>query len=418
MPDNAPNRPTRSERRARPRRNPPDVDVKVDLPNFEAFATESAMTETRTPEPDGESTIERTVGSAVEPSPTQPVDDERFSPQFSEALELSANAEKFGTTGVPPATSHSMTTSDRGRVIDYTDNSEKSSEKASSQLPVSPLESVLRRPFVFGIAAAIGLLLSAFVTLTQPKTYYAQTTVTVISAGVNGESVPLDNAGAASTAFAFSRYGFSTASANGITKRTRLTVTQAFPRLKFDSAPNSPFITIRAAGSSPGAAFRLADAASESLKDIVTKFRTSAEQRLKDQQSSYEAARSNTLAAETDQLELQTKLTSLQNDLLFDPNSSSIAAKVEETRAALRTATIAAESNRAKADAQLTALSDAQTQIENGLQLRTFTETFLAGSDGGVTPNAQTLLIFIAGCLLGVALTTMLENRSQFRNLR
>ncbi len=271
---------------------------------------------------------------------------------------------------------------------------------------------------MFALATAVGLVIAAFVTLTQPTTYFAQTTLTVVSDGVNGESVPLDSAAASSTAFAFSRYGYSTASAEGITRRTRLTTSQAFPALKFDASPNSPFITIKASGSSPGAAFRLADASSESLKDIITDFRSTAAQRLKDQQTNYETARSNTLAAEADQLELQTKLTALQNDLLFEPNSEQIRQQVDETRAAIRTATLSAESSRAKSDAQLASLGEAQTQIENGLQLRTFTETFLAGSDGGLKPNPTTLIIVLAGMLLGLALVTMLENRAQLNALR
>ncbi len=285
----------------------------------------------------------------------------------------------------------------------------------SSPLPVSPLESVLRRPIVFAVAAAIGLLVSALVTLTQPKTYYAETTLTVVSAGVNGESVPLDGPAAASTAFAFSRYGFSTASAEGITKRTRLTTSQAFPALTYNAAPNSPFVTIRASGATPGSAFRLADAASESLQDIVANFRSTAEQRLTELQANYDTARSNTLAAEAQQLDLQTELTALQNDLLFEPNSTSIKEQIAEVRSQLRAAALRAESNRAKSEAQLGALTDASTQIENGLQLRTFTETFLAGSDGGLKPNTTSLVLVLAGLLLGIALTTMLENRDQLR---
>jgi hypothetical protein len=296
--------------------------------------------------------------------------------------------------------------------------SPSSGEAHSAELPVSPLESVLRRPGLFAVVTVLGLIVAAIFTLGQPKVYYAQTTLTVASAGVNGESVPLDNAGAASTAFAFSRYGFSTASANGITKRTRLTTSQAFPALRFDAAPNSPFITIRASGPTPGSAFRLADAASESLKEIVAKFRISAEQRLKDQQSGYEAARSNTLTIEAEQLELQTRLSALQNDLLFDPKSTAIQTEIDAVRTQLRATTLSAESNRAKAEAQLASLSDAATQIENGLQLRTFTETFLAGSDGGLKPGPTGLIIVLAGLLAGLALATMLENRAQVRAIR
>lgn len=295
---------------------------------------------------------------------------------------------------------------------------ERTDAFSSSALRVSPIESILRRPLSFAIPVLLGIGCATVAMGARHPTFFAQTTLMVVDTGVSGESVPLNTPNASGAAYTFAGYGFSSANAAQIFQRTRLSPGEALPALQYDAQANSPFINIRAKGATPGAAFRLAEAASEGLKEVVGGFRKDAEARLTDLQDRYKVSRAQTLAAESERLDLETKLTGLQNDLLFDPASDQILANKQKTEAALQGSILAAETARAQSEAQLDVLSEASLQLESGLGLKTFTKTFLAGSTSRFRPDATTILLLLVGVLIGLSITTTLENRELLRAAR
>lgn len=287
-------------------------------------------------------------------------------------------------------------------------------ESASQALRVSPLESAIRHPFVVAFILAQALVLAALTTLFQPTTYIALSTLSVVDSGVAGASAPLDRATGRNAAFAFSRYGYSTASAKGIERRTGIPAGKAFSQLSFQAGGGTPFITIRSTGASPAEAIRLNQAASETLRGIVNGFKVASEQRLESLRTRYNTARRAAIDASSRRLAAETELSDRRNDALFDPSSTAAAAAVVNAEQATSAATLETELASARSDSLFTLVSDAEQQIENGLRLDVFSDTYFAGSEGGGRPGNTAVLILLAGVLIALALTTALENREQF----
>ena len=268
-----------------------------------------------------------------------------------------------------------------------------------------PLLSVLRHPRLALLPLFLVLSAALAFTLQRVPTYTAEAQILVGRVDVEANAVPGFVSANQTLAATYARLVATTVMAGRVAGALDVPVSQVSGGVKGDPIPESSLIRITASSASQRQAVALAATTSTELIAFLneTNVDPARQQALLEE---YRAAAEVQQAATLAQVTAESAL------------GAATLAQEPESRAALARARAAVDEARLRSDAAARAYTESQRGVADRGTLNLVSEARTTGSDRARDIQLAVAASVILGCLLGVGLATLKENRYALRELR